>query len=504
MNDELIARIRNYTNLPSLPAVAVQVLDLTQRPQIDTQEIARVISKDPALTTKLLRVVNSSFYGCSQAISTVNQALVILGLQSVKTLVLGFSLATDLAQRKSKGFNHLLYWKRSICAATAAKTIANKIKMVQHDEAFLIGLLMDIGMLVLEGVIGDQYGQLCRTSATHADLIDAERRELCMTHADVAGILAHQWNLPPVLATPIAFSHNPEGVSDPALKRMIEVVELAGQCGDVFVAEDAAGPISTVRKAFTARYNIPESECDAMLAEIGSRTKEMANLFEINIGTYKSYDDILSRAQERLLETTLLAQRQTTELQASNEELKRLTQDLKQKAATDGLTGLANRARLNEFLGEQFGRIASGKPLTMLMMDLDHFKDINDQYGHPVGDAVLQAVAAIVKKVTREKDLAARYGGEELALIMPATPRATGEKVADTIRRAVAAMKVKCQGLTLSVTISIGVATAEADGPLSSQLILVKAADKAVYAAKHAGRNCVKVLALRGTATVAA
>jgi len=359
---------------------------------------------------------------------------------------------------------------------------------------------MDIGMLVLEGVLGDQYGQICRLARSHADLIDAERRELRMTHADVAGILAHQWNLPPVLATPIAFSHNPEGVSDPALRRMIEVVELAGLCGDVFVTEDAAEAISAVRKSFIARYDIPEAESDAMLAEIGSRTKEMANLFEINIGTYKSYEDILNRAQERLVEATLMAQRQTTELQARNEQLKRQTEELRQKATIDGLTGLANRSRLGEFLAEQFPLVAPGKPLTLLMMDLDHFKEINDTYGHPAGDAVLQSVAAIVKKVARPQDLAARYGGEEMVLIMPGTPRAAGEKIADVIRRAVAAMKIVCHGLTLRVTISIGVATAEAGGPLASQLVLVKAADKAMYAAKHAGRNCVKVLAIPAAA----
>src|ERR1700679_443566 len=119
MNEELISRIRKCPNLPSVPAIAVQVLELAQKPTMDIAEIARVISRDPALSSKILRTVNSSFYGRSQHVSTISHALVILGLQSVKTLVLGFSLVTNLTKGKVKGFKHLNYWKRSIYAAAA-------------------------------------------------------------------------------------------------------------------------------------------------------------------------------------------------------------------------------------------------------------------------------------------------------------------------------------------------------------------------------------------------
>src|ERR1700683_4524785 len=150
MNADLVTRIQQCPNLPSLPTIAVQVLDLSAKPGVDIAEIARIISKDPALSTKILRTVNSSFYGRSQHVGTISHALVILGLQSVKTLVLGFSLVTTLRKSKSKGFKHLQYWRRSIYAATAARTIAIKFNIVQQEEAFLAALLQDIGMLVLD------------------------------------------------------------------------------------------------------------------------------------------------------------------------------------------------------------------------------------------------------------------------------------------------------------------------------------------------------------------
>src|ERR1051325_11582520 len=160
MKPQLIERIRQCPSLPSLPTIAMQVLDLTQKEDVDIAEIARIICKDPALASKILRTVNSSFYGRSQNISTISHALVILGLQSVKTLVLGFSLVTNLTKDKSKGFKHITYWRRSIYAATAARTLAGKLGIVQQEEVFLAALLMDIGMLVLDQVLGEQYGEI--------------------------------------------------------------------------------------------------------------------------------------------------------------------------------------------------------------------------------------------------------------------------------------------------------------------------------------------------------
>src|SRR5436309_7775577 len=169
MNDQLVNRIKQCPNLPSLPAIAVQVLDLTQKADVDIAEIARIISKDPALSSKILRTVNSSFYGRSQYVSTISHSLVILGLQSVKTLVLGFSLVTNLSKTPPLGFKHITYWRRSIYAATAARTIAAKMGLVQQEEAFLASLLMDIGMLVMDQVFGEEYGAVHQQITCHAE-----------------------------------------------------------------------------------------------------------------------------------------------------------------------------------------------------------------------------------------------------------------------------------------------------------------------------------------------
>jgi diguanylate cyclase (GGDEF)-like protein len=472
----------------------MQVLELAAKADVDIAEIARIISNDPALSGKILRTVNSSFYGRSQHVGTISHALVILGLQSVKTLVLGFSLVSNLSKTKSKGFNHLQYWRRSIYAATAARTISSKMGLVQQEEAFLGALLQDIGMLVLDQVLGAQYGELCASANTHQELVDAEQAALGMTHAEVGGILTEQWKLPPVLCTPVSNSHSAETVTDPALKKLATLVQLSGWCADVFVDEQAAGAIVKVRSFCSTNYKFSETDCDQLLQEIATKTREVASLFAINIGAAAGFEAILKKANEALVELTLQTQQQANQLQEQNTVLKK-------QATTDGLTGLNNRAAFDQFLAEQFKiALTQNKPLTLLLMDVDKFKSVNDTHGHQAGDKVLAVIGKLLKSAGRAQDMAARYGGEEMALILPGTPRTTGAAIAETIRRAVCAKQIDIGGKTIPITISIGVATVQADGPLREPAHLLKAADLAVYAAKHGGRNCVKIFSLKTAA----
>jgi diguanylate cyclase (GGDEF)-like protein len=481
--------------------VAMQVLNLTQRADADITEIARIISKDAALSGKILRTVNSSFYGRSQAVSTISSALVILGLQSVKTLVLGFSLVTNLNKKQSKGFKHLEYWKRSIYAATAARSLAARINMVQQEEAFLAALLMDIGMLVLDIVLGDQYGEIYARVKTHAELLAAETESLGVNHAAVGGILAETWKLPPLLSVPVASHHSVDDVKDAALKPLTQMIGLAGRCADVFVEADAAQAIADVRKQVNLLYKMSEADCDTLLADIGKRTKEVAPLFDINIAGGGDFESILKKANEALVEITLQTQQQASTLQQQN-------QVLKEKAVTDGLTGLANRARFDEFLAERFASIAAGAPgaapLSLLMIDIDKFKSINDRFGHPAGDAVIKSLGRLIKSAARAQDLAARYGGEEMALLLPNTQRATAAAIAETVRRAICAKPVMNNNTSIPVSASIGVATFEIGVPLASAAQLIKAADLALYNAKNSGRNCVRVFSLKPQAKPAA
>jgi diguanylate cyclase (GGDEF)-like protein len=167
----------------------------------------------------------------------------------------------------------------------------------------------------------------------------------------------------------------------------------------------------------------------------------------------------------------------------------RLYEQAEHLATTDGLTGLLNRRTFNAQLQ---GRLREAqrynRPLSLLLLDVDHFKKVNDTFGHPAGDAVLKGVAAVAQKQARETDIVARYGGEEMALILPETDAAGAHAIAERIRKAVGATSHPTEHGAIQVTVSIGLATSPCPGDAEAVL---EAADKALYRAKQGGRNRV-------------
>jgi diguanylate cyclase (GGDEF)-like protein len=168
----------------------------------------------------------------------------------------------------------------------------------------------------------------------------------------------------------------------------------------------------------------------------------------------------------------------------------RLFQEVQSLALTDPLTGLQNRRSLFELGRVEFARARRMKrPFCCMMLDLDHFKRINDEYGHLIGDQVLQEFARRCASSVREVDLVGRYGGEELVILLPETDRATSLQVAERLRRTTAATPIQAFGKEIAVTVSIGVAAG--DENTTDLETLIARADQAMYIAKHKGRNQV-------------
>lgn len=162
-----------------------------------------------------------------------------------------------------------------------------------------------------------------------------------------------------------------------------------------------------------------------------------------------------------------------------------------ERARTDTLTGLANRRALDEFLRKAQATAAWGEPLSVLMLDIDHFKVFNDNFGHGVGDQVLRLMAKVLREKVREQDLSARYGGEELIAVLPDADLATSAEIAERIRRAIAECRItrRSTGEILpNISVSIGVAQYRMGEAITD---LIERCDRALYLAKGGGRNRV-------------
>ncbi len=218
-----------------------------------------------------------------------------------------------------------------------------------------------------------------------------------------------------------------------------------------------------------------------LISDLGSRNGTKLN------NTLLESEQALAIGDKVGLGSTLLRVSRATEPEA------KYARQMVQVALRDGLTGAYNRRFLDErLLSEMAFAQRHGMPLGLLMLDLDHFKQVNDTFGHQAGDAVLQRLRSLLEEQVRTEDVVARYGGEEFAVLCRETDEGSAAVVAERLCRAVERGGFRYDGQPIEVTVSIGIAISldvNVDGPES----LVRQADLALYSAKQAGRNCWRV-----------
>jgi diguanylate cyclase (GGDEF)-like protein len=199
---------------------------------------------------------------------------------------------------------------------------------------------------------------------------------------------------------------------------------------------------------------------------------------------------IIEQAREVLMLRSLNALRELNTLRTVAESSNSRALELEEETRRDSLTGVYNRAYLDQVLLREFENSTRHRwPLSIAFADLDRFKSINDRFGHPAGDRILQATARILRGNTRESDLVARYGGEEFVVVLPATDADTARSVCERIVTAFDNTEHVIGPDRAKVTISIGCATHGGETSFAGVADFVKAADQALYAAKQRGRN---------------
>jgi diguanylate cyclase (GGDEF)-like protein len=227
-----------------------------------------------------------------------------------------------------------------------------------------------------------------------------------------------------------------------------------------------------------------------VLGTIGSMLPETQAIFDTDLLSEQHPELILEQAREALMLRNLYALREINTLRAVAELSNSRTLELEEETRRDALTGVYNRAYLDQVLAREFEHSTRHKwPLSVAFADLDNFKSINDRFGHQAGDRILQATARILRGNTRETDLIARYGGEEFVVVLPATDAETALSICERIVTAFQNTGHLIGADNAKVTVSIGCATHGSPVAFSSVEEFVKAADRALYSAKLRGRN---------------
>jgi HD-like signal output (HDOD) protein len=199
--------LRDSRELSSLPQVMAEVIRVADDDGSSAGDIAGVIMKDPALSARLLRVVNSPYYGPVRAISTINQAVVTLGVRAVKALALSASLYR-LFDTPDSVVDRIRFWRHSLEVAIACREIAQVCTYRPAEEAFVAGLMHDVGILVLEANFGDQFRRIWKLVESGESLVKLEESAWGTNHARVAKFLLDQWKLPGFLGDAISYHHD--------------------------------------------------------------------------------------------------------------------------------------------------------------------------------------------------------------------------------------------------------------------------------------------------------
>ena len=290
-------------DLYSLPAVAMEVLELTNNPQVDVAALKRCIEADPALTAKLLRVVNSSLYGLSREVSDLNQTLALLGTKPLKLLVLGFSLPPgmfaglvgDVLKR---------YWRHTLIKAVAARELAENRLPKSGDEAFIAGLLQDIGILLLVQELGAPYVSFVdKVLAGGGDLIDLETRSLGFDHTMLTSRLLEQWNLPKPLVEAVLWKGADQASATansslPSLSRLLQLADLISR----LLADGNPRLLGDLLAAGEEYCCLNARQLEEMLAGLKEKVVQLADVLSIDVTEDADYGGLLAEAHRRLAE----------------------------------------------------------------------------------------------------------------------------------------------------------------------------------------------------------
>ena len=226
--ERLDALVRQVRDLPALPDTVVRVMHLTDDPKAGISDVARVLVSDQALAARVLKLANSAFYGSSRRISTVSDAVVILGMRTTRNLVMATG-CQEMLEQEVAGYalpsGALL--RHSLACASAAQALAKRTKYRGTEEAFVAGLLHDIGKVVMNTYLRDQFIQVlicvARGERTYAE---AEQATFSFNHAEAGAYLLERWNLPASLVAAVRYHHTPlETPTDSPLPCLIHVAD---------------------------------------------------------------------------------------------------------------------------------------------------------------------------------------------------------------------------------------------------------------------------------------
>lgn len=282
MNQLIRQKLNNIDNLPSLPLLVTQLIQMIDDPDVSADDINKLASNDIALTTKILKLVNSAYYGFSRKISTLTQGIIILGFKTVKNLSLSTSVLDIF---KNVQFNHFQskdFWLHSIAVGTTAQIIGNEINYPNKEELFIAGLMHDLGKLIMVKYFEKDFNNVMiyLNDNSEKSFYEAEQELLDYNHTQLGGWVAEKWNFPKVLISAVAEHHNLENFENEKISGIIHISDIFIKLKRIGFSGDYVIP--NFNQEIWSELNITKETTLRIFSEIDKNLKKINELLSIS------------------------------------------------------------------------------------------------------------------------------------------------------------------------------------------------------------------------------
>ncbi len=302
LSSNLIERLQQTDRLPSAPGVALEIVRLSQAEEVELKDIVELLKLDPALVTKLVRTANSVMFGVPRRITSVRDAVVVMGVRTVNLLALSFSLVKLAKETSELGFDYTRYWTYSIATNVGARFLAQNRAPRLRDEAFLGGLLCRLGQLVLVEWAPEEYGPvLAELKETDRPLADIEKEVLGITNAEVTSALLDHWGLPRLICEALGAQNDPSRVENETARTLAQILHIATTCAELYTGGDVERHVEALRIHAESYFEMGLEDCNGLLGEIERQVPEAAQLYELDAGDPKQLAELRAKAEDLLL-----------------------------------------------------------------------------------------------------------------------------------------------------------------------------------------------------------
>lgn len=488
MND-LERRLLYSGTLPMLPPVARRMLERAGDDEADPNGVADLIAGDPWLAEKLLALINSPTLTEGRQIETLRDAVLFLGTNSVRCCVL--SLAYIRALRVGPGPLDPL-WRTSLMNALASYRLASETGGWDPYEAFMTGLVSDCGVLLMADALHEYGGVMSRFRAGEAELTDLERAAIDTDHMRVGALLLESWGFPQATRELVAAHHDPSRIAAGSPCELhVRVLAASWLCARALSVPGFMIEVPSLDACVAKQLGLPSYLAHAIVSELADDLRDTAELFELDTSAAKSFEQLLSDANEALAELAAHTESAGENAAAVSRDAESVRRELSESLRTDEASGLLCRQSFDALLDAHHRRARQTRsPLGLMIVEISDLKELAArEAGH--ADELMRGVGARIDEKLRGTDQAARFATDQIAVLMPGCSAANLQSAAERVRLAIEERPIPAGDDAIDCPVVIGIASSSPHQDALDPRALVTLASSAVDRAQASPERIV-------------